>query len=97
MLVLNLGDKLMTPAEVKSYYCSTRNFANLTGMTANTLSNWLRWGYIPVSAQKKIEKLTKGKLKTDLAKEAQIISRHEKAIARLQEEIMKLKSSKETR
>ncbi len=55
----------MNPEDVKDYYGSLYKFNNDTGMSASSLGNWLRWGYVPESAQLKIERLTSGKLKSD--------------------------------
>lgn len=54
----------MTPKEVKKYYKSSYNFSMVTGMSANSLLNWLKWGFIPIPSQQKLEELTKGKLIT---------------------------------
>lgn len=59
----------MTPKEVYLYYGSTYRFGKETGMASNTLSNWLKWGYVPEDAQYKLERLTAGKLKTEWTKE----------------------------
>lgn len=53
------------PEEVKKYYGSKYNFNKETGMSANTLGNWLKWGRVPEGAQYKLERLTGGKLKTE--------------------------------
>jgi len=55
----------MKPEDVKTYYRSQYNFGKETGMSAATLGNWLRWGYVPEESQYKVERLTKGKLKTE--------------------------------
>ncbi len=54
----------MTPVDVKAYYKSQYNFRAQTGMSTSTLGNWLRWGYVPEDAQYKLERITKGELKT---------------------------------
>jgi hypothetical protein len=55
----------MTPQDVKKYYRSNYNFNKVTGMSASTLGNWLKWGYVPVDAQYKLEHMTKGLLKNE--------------------------------
>jgi hypothetical protein len=55
----------MTPYEVKEYYKSQYMFKKITGMSSGTLGNWLKWGYVPLLSQLKIEKLTNGALKSD--------------------------------
>lgn len=55
----------MTPKEVKKFYKSAYNFHKVTGMSASTLLNWLKSGKIPEDAQYKLERLTKGELKTE--------------------------------
>lgn len=54
----------MTPQDVKKYYGSGYKFHKQTGMSQSTLGNWLRWGFVPEDAQYKVERLTKGALKT---------------------------------
>jgi len=54
----------MTPGDVKKYYKSNYNFNKKTGMSATTLANWLKWGFVPENAQYKLERITNGKLKT---------------------------------
>lgn len=55
----------MKPEEVKKFYKTKYNFHKETSMSANTLGNWLKWGYVPEAAQYKLERLTQGKLKTE--------------------------------
>jgi len=55
----------MKPKEVKKYYKTLYNFREQTGMSASSLANWLKWGFVPEGSQLKIERLTKGKLKAD--------------------------------
>ena len=54
----------MTPKDVKEFYRSNYNFNKQTGMSSTTLANWLKWGFVPEAAQYKLERITKGKLKT---------------------------------
>ena len=54
----------MKPEDVKEFYRSQYNFSKETGMSANTLGNWLKWGFVPEDAQYKLERITQGKLKT---------------------------------
>ncbi len=61
----------MTPKNVRDYYGSQYNFRKMTGMSASTLGNWLRWGFVPQNAQYRLEHLTKGELKTEWMKDEQ--------------------------
>ena len=55
----------MKPEEVKKYYKTGYKFNKITKMSANTLANWIKCGYVPYAAQKVIEQLTNGELVTD--------------------------------
>ncbi len=55
----------MKPEEVKEYYKNGYQFNKSTKMSANSLANWLRQGYVPFMSQKKIEELTEGELSAD--------------------------------
>jgi hypothetical protein len=55
----------MTPADVKAYYKTQYNFRKETKMSTSTLGNWLKWGFVPEAAQYKLERITKGGLKTE--------------------------------
>lgn len=55
----------MTPEEVKKFYGSLYRFNKTTGMACNSLSNWIRWGYVPLEAQNKLQNLTDGQLKAE--------------------------------
>lgn len=59
----------MKPRNVYEFYGSTYRFHKETGMSHNTLVNWLREGFVPEEAQYKLERLTNGKLKTEWTKE----------------------------
>lgn len=52
----------MTPTDVKNYFKSLYRFRKETGMSASTLANWLKWGYVPINAQYRLEQMTGGKL-----------------------------------
>lgn len=52
----------MTPNEVKEFYGNGYRFNKKTGMSPASLLNWLRWGYVPLISQAKLQKLTEGKL-----------------------------------
>lgn len=54
----------MKPEDVKRYYGSNYKFHKITKMSASTLANWLKWGFVPLNAQYRLEALTNGKLKT---------------------------------
>lgn len=53
----------MTIIEMYKYFGSAYAFNKATGMSATSLSNWKRIGYIPIRSQAKIEQLTNGGLK----------------------------------
>jgi len=59
------GEIKVKPEDVKKYYGSQYKFNKKTGMSAMSLGNWLKWGYVPEASQYKIERLTKGELKTE--------------------------------
>lgn len=59
----------MKPQDVKNYYGTNYKFAKATKMSASTLANWLKWGFVPENAQYKLERLTKGELKTEWTKD----------------------------
>ena len=52
----------MKPKDVKAHYGTGYNFRKETGMSPNTLTNWIKCGYVPYKSQRKIEQLTDGKL-----------------------------------
>lgn len=52
----------MKPKEVKKYFGSLYRFNKDTGMACNSLSNWLKWGFIPLKSQQFLEEKTQGKL-----------------------------------
>ncbi len=52
----------MKPGEVLEHYKSCHYFNKYTGMSASSLFNWLKWGYIPFESQKRIEEISKGEL-----------------------------------
>lgn len=64
-ILLNKEKNEVKPQDVKNYYGSLYNFRKMTGMATGTLANWLKWGFVPENAQYKVERLTKGKLKTE--------------------------------
>jgi len=53
----------MTPEEVKEHFKTGYKFRKETGMSPNTLTNWVKCGYVPFKSQKKLEQLTSGLLK----------------------------------
>jgi hypothetical protein len=59
----------MKPKDVEKYYGTRYKFSKITGMSHSTLANWIKWGFVPENAQYKLERLTKGKLKTEWTKE----------------------------
>ena len=55
----------MTINEVARYYKSSYFFNKQTGMAPNSYLNWIKWGFIPMESQCKIEELTQGELKAN--------------------------------
>jgi len=55
----------MKPKEVRRYFKSQYNFHKVTGMSAASLGNWLKWGFVPILSQLKLEKITNGELKAE--------------------------------
>lgn len=55
----------MTPEQVEEYYTTAYAFRKATKMSCTNFKNWLGCGFIPYNTQKKIEKLTDGKLKAE--------------------------------
>lgn len=60
---------MMTVDDILAMYRTTYQFAKKTGMSYGNVKNWQRLGYIPMSTQLKIEKLTGQKLKADSHKD----------------------------
>lgn len=52
----------MTPADVKKYFKTGYAFRKQTGMSDNTLANWIKCGYVPYKSQRKLEQITGGNL-----------------------------------
>lgn len=52
----------MKPKDVKEYFKTGYNFSKMNSMSHNTLTNWIKAGYVPYVSQKKIEALTNGEL-----------------------------------
>ena len=54
----------MTPQDVLKKYGSQYKFNKETGMSHSSLGLWLKLGYVPENSQYKLERITKGELKT---------------------------------
>lgn len=52
----------MTLNDVKSYYKTSYNFAQQTGMSHACWSHWDKKGFIPLRSQAKLQRLSGGKL-----------------------------------
>lgn len=52
----------MKPEEVRVYYGTRYKFFTTTGMSENSLHNWLKAGHIPYVSQKRLERMTGGEL-----------------------------------
>jgi hypothetical protein len=55
----------MSPEDVKKHFGSTYKFRKDTKMSHMSLLNWLKWGYVPLESQRKLELLTNGLLKAE--------------------------------
>lgn len=49
--------------QVKEYYGTSYNFEKETDMSHTNFVTWAMRGYIPYASQRRLERLTKGKLK----------------------------------
>jgi hypothetical protein len=58
----------MTPKDVLAYFKTAYRFRAITGMSCTNIKKWMQKGYIPVETQNKIERITKGALKSDWMK-----------------------------
>ncbi len=56
----------MTIQELKDYFVTGYRFQQATNITSVSFQNWIKWGYIPIKSQFKVEKLTNGKFKADI-------------------------------
>lgn len=52
----------MTPHDVKEYFKTGYAFRKQTGMSDNTMKNWIKSGYVPYKSQRKLEQITAGEL-----------------------------------
>ena len=55
----------MTIEELKQYFINAYQFGIRTGISGNSFRNWVKWGYIPMDAQCRIERFTSGELKAN--------------------------------
>jgi hypothetical protein len=55
----------MKPTDVKEHFGTAYKFYKATGMSPANLGNWLKWGFVPIKSQYKIEDATNGKLKAE--------------------------------
>jgi len=61
----------MKPEDVLKKYGSQYQFHKETGMSHSSLGLWLKLGYVPEASQYKLERITKGELKTEWTEEPQ--------------------------
>ena len=61
----------MTPEDVYKFYGSQYQFHKQTGMSHSSLGLWIKLGYVPEASQYKLERITKGELKTEWTEEPQ--------------------------
>jgi len=52
----------MTIDELRDYYGNCNQFGKRTRMSTSSFLNWVKWGYIPIASQHKLEILTGGEL-----------------------------------
>ena len=57
----------MTIDDVLRYYISAHRMERMHGLAHHNVKNWKWLGYIPITTQIKIERLTNGELKADLS------------------------------
>lgn len=57
----------MTFQQVKDYYGDWRGFVKRTGMGRKTWFRWQQEDRVPFAAQKKLARLTRGRLKAEVA------------------------------
>lgn len=57
----------MTVEDVLKYYVTSYRLQKQTNFTASAFYNWKKKGRIPLISQLKLEKLTEGKLKANMA------------------------------
>jgi len=57
----------MTIEEVYNYFKSGRQMQIKTGLSHSNFQRWKQYGYIPITTQMKIERLTDGDLKASLS------------------------------
>ncbi len=55
----------MTIEELTQKYKTSYMFHKQTKMSANSYLNWIKWGFIPIVSQYKIEEFTNGELKAN--------------------------------
>ena len=61
----------MKPEDVLKKYGSQYQFHKETVMSHSSLGLWLKLGYVPEASQYKLERITKGELKTEWTVEPQ--------------------------
>jgi hypothetical protein len=54
----------MTVDDVLSHFRNSYQFSKQTGMSINNIRNWRLKGYIPISSQLKLQKISNGVLRT---------------------------------
>lgn len=57
----------MTLDDIKKYFGTSYQFHKKTGMNHSNYLNWDIKGFVPIKTQLKLERLTRGALKADLA------------------------------
>ncbi len=56
----------MTTDEVKDYYMNSYQFRKMTSMSPQSFMNWMKWGFVPIISQMKLQILSGGKLQASL-------------------------------
>ncbi len=55
----------MTIEELKEFFINAHRFERKTGMASNSFRNWMKWGFIPIESQCRIERFTASQLKAN--------------------------------
>lgn len=56
----------MTVQQLIEFYKTGYQFEKATGISSTSYQNWLKWGYIPIVSQFKIEEASLAKLRADI-------------------------------
>jgi hypothetical protein len=65
LILINHRGITVKPNDVKEFYGTGYNFHKETGLSHVSLTNWIKWGFVPENSQYKLERITDGALKAD--------------------------------